>query len=130
MIDVSSQNNSVSINVSSGGNSASIKATPDMAQYYSEKSREWAISNRIVDNIDYSSKYYAEKSKESEAKTENYERSVIEKYNSFVEVSNQAETELQTLRDNSISQINTVASFALKRPLRLLKSINGLKRPS
>jgi hypothetical protein len=107
MVDVSSQNNSASINVSSGGNSASIKATPDMAQYYSEKSREWAISNRIVDNTDYSSKYYAEKSKESEAKAENYERSVIEKYNSFVEISNQAETELQTLRDDSILQINT-----------------------
>jgi hypothetical protein len=113
MVDVSSQNNSVSINVSTGGNSASIKATPDMAQYYSEKSREWAISNRIVDNIDYSSKYYAEKSKESEAKAENYERSVIEKYNSFVEVSNQAEAEFQTLRDDSISQINTVASSGI-----------------
>lgn len=113
MVDVSSQNNSVSINVSSGGNSASIKATPDMAQYYSEKSREWAISNRIVDNTDYSSKYYAEKSKESETKAENYERSVIEKYNSYVEVSNQAETELQTLKDDSISQINTVTSSGI-----------------
>jgi hypothetical protein len=113
MVDVSSQNKSVSVNVSTSGNSANIKATPDMAQYYSEKSREWAISNRIVDNTDYSSKYYAEKSKESEAKTENYERSVIEKYNSFVEVSNQAETELQTLKDDSISQINTVTSSGI-----------------
>ena len=58
MVDVSSQNNSVSINVSSSGNSASIKATPDTALFYSEKSREWAISNRIVDGVDYSSKYY------------------------------------------------------------------------
>ena len=113
MVDVSSQNNSASINVSSGGNSASINATPDMAQYYSEKAREWAISNRIVDNTDYSSKYYAEKSKESETNSSNYERSVIEKYNSFVEVSNQAEAELQTLRDDSILQINTVASSGI-----------------
>jgi hypothetical protein len=113
MVDVSSQNNSVSINVSSGGNSASINATPDMAQYYSEKSREWAISNRIVDNTDYSSKYYAEKSKESETNSQNYERSVIEKYNSFVEASDQAETEIQTIRDDSILQINTVASSGI-----------------
>lgn len=113
MVDVSSQNNSVSINVSSGGNSASIKATPDTAQYYSEKSREWATSNRIVDNTDYSSKYYAEKSKESEAKAENYERSIIEKYNSFVEISNRAETEFETLKNDSILQINEVTNLGI-----------------
>jgi hypothetical protein len=83
------------------------------AQHFNNLSELWAISPNIVENKDYSSKYYAEKSKESETKTENYERSVIEKYNSFVEASNQAETELQTLRDNSISQINTVTSSGI-----------------
>lgn len=113
MVDISSQEKKINIKIQSGGVQANVGVTQDTAQYYSEKSREWATSNRIVENIDYSSKYYAEKSKESEAKAENYERSVTEKYNSFVEVSNQAEAELQTLKEYSISQINTVTSSGI-----------------
>lgn len=91
MVDVSSQNNSVSINVSTSGNSASIKATPDMAQYYSEKSREWATSNRIVDGIDYSSKHYANKANESATKAEK----VIE------DVKTEAQTQISTIQQVS-----------------------------
>ena len=63
MVDISSQNNKINVTVSSSGNTANTNVTPDYAQYYSEKSKEWAISNRIVDNTDYSSKYYANESK-------------------------------------------------------------------
>ena len=92
MVDVSSQNNSVSINVSSSGTSASIKATPDTALFYSEKSREWAISNRIVDGVDYSSKYYANKANESATKAEK----VIE------DVKSEAQTQISAIQDVSI----------------------------
>ena len=46
---VSSQNNKINVTVSSSGNTANTNVTPDYAQYYSEKSKEWAISNKIVD---------------------------------------------------------------------------------
>lgn len=53
------------ITVSSNRINGKVGVTADTAQYWSEKSREYAISENIVDNNDYSSKYYAKKSKEA-----------------------------------------------------------------
>lgn len=102
MVDVSSQNNSVSINVSTSGNSASIKATPDMAQYYSEKSREWATSNKIVDGVDYSSKYYANKANESATKAESAKQLVTEAKDGVIaEVKQEAQVQISTIQQVS-----------------------------
>jgi hypothetical protein len=71
MVDISSQEKKINIKIQSGGVQANVGVTQDTAQYYSEKAREWAISNRIVDGVDYSSKYYAGKANESAVKVEN-----------------------------------------------------------
>ena len=124
MVDVSSQNNSVSINVSSSGNSASIKATPDTALYYSEKSREWAIGSKIVNNEDYSSKYYANKAKVSEENARVYENAVKDTYNTFIaesgnitdevrNVGQESVNSIETSRLNAVDSINTVKNTAL-----------------
>jgi hypothetical protein len=105
MVDVSSQNNSVSINVSSGGNSATIKATPDMAQYYSEKSREWAISNRIVDNTDYSSKYYANKADQSALSAKNYAQLAE---NSYGQIQGSVDDVLDNINSSAQTAINAI----------------------
>lgn len=63
MVDVNTQNKTISVNVSSSGVSSNVNASSDASSYYSNKAREWAISNRIVDGVDYSSKYYANISK-------------------------------------------------------------------
>lgn len=110
MVDVSSQNNSVSINVSSGGNSANIKATPDMAQYYSEKSREWAISTRIVDNTDYSSKYYAEKSATSESNAKLYAEEAKESYNGVVAEAENTISQIAAVGTQAVEEINSVSN--------------------
>ena len=47
------------ITVTSAGTIVNANVTPDTAMYYSNKSKEWATSDKIVDNTDYSSKYYA-----------------------------------------------------------------------
>lgn len=100
MVDISSQNNKINVTVSSSGNTANTNVTPDYAQYYSEKSKEWAISNRIVDNTDYSSKYYANESKKqadiSTAKT-----------TEVVESGNNAVSNIESARDNAIMDVNT-----------------------
>ena len=100
MVDISSQNNKINVNVSSAGNKVSTNITPDYAQYYSEKSKEWATSNRIVDNTDYSSKYYANESKKqadiSTAKTAE-----------VVESGNIAVSNIESARDNAIFDVNT-----------------------
>lgn len=49
----------------SQGTSGKISITTDTSYQNSQKSREWAISPNLVDNEDYSSKYYAKKSKEA-----------------------------------------------------------------
>ena len=103
MVDISSQNNKINITVSSSGNTANTNVTPDYAQYYSEKSKEWAISNRMVDNIDYSSKYYANESKKqadiSTAKTAE-----------VVESGNNAVSNIENARDNAITNVNTAGA--------------------
>ena len=114
MVDVSSQNNSVSINVSSSGNSASIKATPDTALFYSEKSREWAISNRIVDNEDYSSKYYANKAKESATSAEGYAQSSSNLYNETQQLAMQASETITAEKDSALTEIETTRGEAVE----------------
>ena len=103
MVDISSQNNKINITVSSSGNTANTNVTPDYAQYYSEKSKEWAISNRIVDNIDYSSKYYANESKkQADISTA--------KATEVVESGNTAVSNIENARNNAIINVNTAGA--------------------
>ena len=106
MVDISSQNNKINITVSSSGNTANTNVTPDYAQYYSEKSKEWAISNRIVDNIDYSSKYYANESKkQADISTA--------KATEVVESGNTAVSNIESARDNAITDITNQESLSV-----------------
>lgn len=103
MVDISSQNNKINITVSSSGNTANTNVTPDYAQYYSEKSKEWAISNRIVDNTDYSSKYYANESKkQADISTA--------KATEVVESGNTAVSNIENARNNAILDVNTAGA--------------------
>ena len=106
MVDISSQNNKINVTVSSSGNTANTNITPDYAQYYSEKSKEWAISNKIVDNTDYSSKYYANESKKqadiSTAKT-----------TEVIESGNNAVSSIDSARDNAIIDITNQENLSV-----------------
>ena len=103
MVDISSQNNKINITVSSSGNTANTNVTPDYAQYYSEKSKEWAISDRIVDNTDYSSKYYANESKKQADISTAKATEVIESGNTAV-------SNIESARDNAITNVNTAGA--------------------
>ena len=86
------------ITVTSVGTTANVNATPDSARYYSDKSKEWAIGDKLIDNEDYSSKYYANESKKqadiSTAKT-----------TEVVESGNTAVSNIESARDNAITDI-------------------------
>lgn len=103
MVDISSQNNKINVTVSSSGNTANTNVTPDYAQYYSEKSKEWAISNRIVDNTDYSSKYYANESKKQADISTAKATEVITSGNTAV-------SNIENARDNAITNVNTAGA--------------------
>ena len=117
MVDISSGDKKINITVSTSGNKASVNATPDTAMYYSNKSREWAISDRIVDNEDYSSKYYAQKSKEqaqiSTNKTEEVVNSGNEALSNIDNAKENALTDITNLKDTSLSNIETSKTNAI-----------------
>ena len=106
MVDISSQNNKINVTVSSSGNTANTNVTPDYAQYYSNKSKEWAISNRIVDNTDYSSKYYANESKKQADISTAKATEVIESGNTAV-------TNIESARDNAIIDITNQENLSV-----------------
>lgn len=62
MVNVSSKNNEISINISTAGNKSNIKLdTPQ--NYYENLAKHWAVSEKLVNGEDYSSKHYANESK-------------------------------------------------------------------
>jgi hypothetical protein len=83
MVDVNAQNKTISVNVSSSGVSSSVNASGDTTMYYSKKAREWAISNRIVDGVDYSSKYYAGRANQSALNAQSFAQSAQDSYEQF-----------------------------------------------
>ena len=94
------------ITVTSLGTTANVNATPDSARYYSDKSKEWAISDKLIDNTDYSSKYYANESKKqadiSTAKT-----------TEVIESGNTAVTNIESARDNAIIDITNQENLSV-----------------
>ena len=91
------------ITVTSAGTIVNANVTPDSAMYYSNKSKEWAISDRIVDNTDYSSKYYANESKkQADISTA--------KATEVVESGNTAVSNIESARDNAITNVNTAGA--------------------
>lgn len=106
MVDISSQEKKINIKIQSGGVQTNVGVTQDTAQYYSEKSKEWAISNRIVDNTDYSSKYYANESKkQADVSTA--------KAAEVVESGNNAVSNIESARDNAIIDITNQESLSV-----------------
>lgn len=86
------------ITVTSLGTTANVNATPDSARYYSDKSKEWAIGEKLIDNTDYSSKYYANESKKqadiSTAKT-----------TEVIDSGNTAVSNIESAKTNAITDI-------------------------
>ena len=93
------------VTVSSSKVANEITASPDTSAYYSRLAKNWAIAEGLVENIDYSSKHYAQESKASADMAKTYEISTQENYNMFMEASVNANSELQTNRDGALADI-------------------------
>ena len=106
MVDVNAQNKTISVNVLSSGVSSSVNASGDTTLYYSNKAREWAISNRIVDGVDYSSKYYAEKSNQSALNSQSFAKSAQDSYKQFQNSVDGALSNIDSSVQGAISEIN------------------------
>ena len=102
------------ITVTSAGTVVNANVTPDTAMYYSNKSREWAISDRIVDNTDYSSKYYANESKKQADISTAKAAEVIESGNTAVSNIESARdiaiTDITNQENVSVNNVNTAGA--------------------
>jgi len=96
MPNVQSQNNNISVNVSGGYNSGTVKVINDMSQYYANKAKEWAISEDAVEGSNHSSKYYAE---QAQTAYDNLEANIDTLTEESIE-------EITTVKDNAIEEIN------------------------
>ena len=94
------------ITVKSVGTTANVNATPDSARYYSDKSKEWAISDKLIDNEDYSSKYYANESKKQADISTAKATEVIASGNTAV-------SNIENAKDNAITDITNQESLSV-----------------
>ena len=101
------------VNVSSSNISTEISATPDTSQFYSNLSKNWAIAENIVNNQDYSSKHYAQESKQFSEIAESYKNTAEQTYVNFTEQATNASNELSELREASVQEITTVKDEAV-----------------
>lgn len=108
------------VTVSSSKVANEITASPDTSAYYSRLAKNWAIAEGLVENIDYSSKHYAQESKASADMAKTYEISTQENYNMFMESSFNANSELQTNRDGALADIEGAKTSAID-------SLNSIK---
>ena len=61
------------VTVSSANVGTEITASSDTGKFWAQNAKNWAVSENIVDGEDYSSKYYANKSKGYAQNAENFE---------------------------------------------------------
>ena len=106
MVDVNTQNKTISVNVSSSGVSSNINASGDTTLYYSNKAKEWATSNRIVDGVDYSSKYYAGKANQSALNAQSFAQSAQDSYNQVQDSVDSALSNIDSSVQGAIDEIN------------------------
>lgn len=119
-----SANTRKNITVSSSQASTEISASADTGRFWAQTAKNWAVSDVIVDNTDYSSKYYANKAKESASNAQGFESAIRDVYNGFLGETteaienvqgarDEAVTEVENTRVNAIDSINTVKNEAV-----------------
>jgi hypothetical protein len=113
MVDVNTQNKTISVNVSSSGVSSNVNASGDTTLYYSNKAREWATSNRMVDGVDYSSKYYASKANENALNAQSFAQSAQDSYNNFQQSVDGALSNIDSSVQSAVDEINNTKTTIL-----------------
>ena len=106
MVNVSSKNNEISINISTAGNKSNIKLdTPQ--NYYENLAKHWAVSEKLVNGEDYSSKHYANESKQQAILAKEKANIAVVKAQEVLDNSNKALSNISSQEEASKSSIKT-----------------------
>ena len=108
----SKQNKRVTVSTQDPG--FEVTATTDTGKFWAKTAENWATSDTIVENKDYSSKYYANKAKVNAENARVYEASAKETYNSLIAESNSISNEIRTTGNEVIDNINSTKTNILK----------------
>jgi hypothetical protein len=101
------------VSVSNSQVGTEITASGDTGRFWAQTAKNWAVSDVIVDNTDYSSKHYALEAKESANNASNFENATRETYNSFLETSANAVTEIQGVKEETLTEIDNSKTNAV-----------------
>ena len=105
-----SANKPKSVSVKSQQVANEISASADTGRIWAQTSKNWAVSDSIVDNTDYSSKYYANKANESANNAKSFEQASREMYNSFLDTVGNAVNDVQDARDEAVESVTAIAT--------------------
>ncbi len=84
-----------------------VTATTDTGKFWAQTAENWATSETIVENTDYSSKYYANKAKVNAENARVYEATVKETYNTFIAESGNIANEVRNAGQESVNSIES-----------------------
>ena len=142
MIKIRPTEESAKINVTSTIDSGSVSAYDSAGIFFADLAKKWAISDSLVQNTDYSSKYYAEQSKTSsalaEAKLGEIEDFVLDaksdiqqdKNNVLAEIDSACENAVESIvfaGDTKVSQVNTTANSKISEMNDIVDDVNAIK---
>ena len=101
------------VTVSSANVGTEITASSDTGKFWAQTSKNWAVSETIVDNTDYSSKYYANKAKESANIAQSNVGVCGDIYNSVQEVSQTVFQNIDIKSQEAVTNINNAKTEAV-----------------
>ena len=94
------------VNVSAGNVQNQITATADSSQYYSDLAKNWAISDKLINNEDYSAKKYANLAKQDAERANTFTNSCLETYNNVINYSAETIDNIVATKNSAISDIS------------------------
>ncbi len=103
----------IKVNVTASESQGAVTLSQDTSAYNAEIARQWAISDKKVLQEDYSSKYYANKAKDSENSAKNYANVAETAYNIIQDSVNGVIADIETARIDAVDNITTVKSESI-----------------
>lgn len=111
MVKVRATSTTNIINVQSETTSRNV-VTGDAINFYAQLSKQWAISDKLVEGLDYSSKHYANEAKSSAETAEAKAEISSAKAEEVIETAGTALSDIQTSKNQAIANIESSATTA------------------
>jgi hypothetical protein len=111
-VSASTTSKAVRVNVSTPTLQGAVALSQDTSAYNAKIAEQWAVSENLVLGQDYSSKYYANKAKESASNAQGISEAVKSDYNEFLTASLNANEQLQTGKEEALTSLESARADA------------------